>query len=257
MDLELPGEPRARSRARLRRHPVERNGHGLSVSCLEASAISAARTAASATLAAEFLHQGKQAATLSVIGTGPIAAAVVDFLLGTGWQIGRFRVHDLVAARAAEFSARLRARGSAADAVATAQDAIGGADLVLFATTSAQPYLEDPALFTPAQTVLHVSLRDLGVPIILSAQNVVDDVEHCLKAQTSPHLAEQATGSRAFVAGTIGDLLAGRLRPDRERVQIFSPFGLGVLDLALARFVYEEAIAGGTATAIDDFFAAD
>ena len=74
---------------------------GFPYACLEASAISAARTAASATLAAEFLHQGKQAATLSVIGTGPIAAAVVDFLLGTGWQIGRFRVHDLVAARAA------------------------------------------------------------------------------------------------------------------------------------------------------------
>jgi N-[(2S)-2-amino-2-carboxyethyl]-L-glutamate dehydrogenase len=230
---------------------------GFPYACLEASAISAARTAASATLAAELLHQDKQAATLSVIGAGPIAATVVDFLLGTGWIVGRFRVHDLVAARADEFSARLRERGCAADAAATAQDAIGGADLVLFATTSAQPYLEDSALFTPAQTVLHVSLRDLGVPVILSAQNVVDDIEHCLKAQTSPHLAEQATGGRAFVAGTIGDLLTGRLQPDRERVRIFSPFGLGVLDLALARFVYEAAIAGGTATVIDDFFAAE
>ena len=230
---------------------------GFPYACLEASDISAARTAASATLAAELLHRGKQAAVVAVIGTGPIAATVVDFLLGTGWSIGRFRVHDLVAERAAAFSARLRERGCAADVAATAAEAIGGADLVLFATTSAKPYLDDPALFTPAQTVLHVSLRDLGVRVILSAQNVVDDVEHCLKAQTSPHLAEQETGGRAFVAGTVGDLLSGALQPDRGRVRIFSPFGLGVLDMALARFVYDAALAEGTATAIEDFFASD
>ena len=70
-------------------------------------------------------------------------------------------------------------------------------------------------------------------------------------------VAEQATGGRAFVAGTIGDLLAGALQPDRSRVRIFSPFGLGVLDMAVARFVYEQAVADGTATAVDDFFASD
>jgi 2,3-diaminopropionate biosynthesis protein SbnB len=230
---------------------------GFPYACLEASHISAARTAASAELGAELLHRGKQATAVAVIGTGPIAATVVDFLLGTGWSIGGFRVHDLVAERAAAFRARLRERGCAADVAATAAEAIGGADLVLFATTSAKPYLDDPALFTPAQTVLHISLRDLGVRVILSAQNVVDDIEHCLKAQTSPHLAEQATGGRAFVAGTVGDLLTGALQPDRSRARIFSPFGLGVLDMAVARFVYEQAIAEGTATAIDDFFASD
>jgi ornithine cyclodeaminase/alanine dehydrogenase-like protein (mu-crystallin family) len=47
------------------------------------------------------------------------------------------------------------------------------------------------------------------------------------------------------------------VQPDRSRARIFSPFGLGVLDMAVARFVYEQAIATGTATAIDDFFASD
>jgi ornithine cyclodeaminase len=230
---------------------------GFPYACLEGSHISAARTAASATLAAEILHRGKQAETLAVVGAGPIAATSVEFLLATGWTIGRIRVHDLVAERAAAFRDRLRARGCLADAAASARDAIGGADLVVFATTAATPHLEDPAVFTPAQTVLHVSLRDLGVRVILSAQNVVDDVEHCLKAQTSVHLAEQATGGRAFIAGTIGDLLSGGLGPDRSRVRIFSPFGLGALDISLARFVFEKAQAGGHAVEIRDFFASD
>ena len=39
--------------------------------------------------------------------------------------------------------------------------------------------------------VLHVSLRDLAPEILLTATNIVDDVEHCQKASTSTHLAEQ------------------------------------------------------------------
>ena len=32
-----------------------------------------------------------------------------------------------------------------------------------------------------------------------ASTNIVDDVEHCLKADTSPHLAEQLTGNRDFL----------------------------------------------------------
>jgi ornithine cyclodeaminase len=229
---------------------------GFPYACLEGSLISAARTAASAILAAEALHGGKRAATVAIVGAGPIAASHVDFLLGTGWDIGRFRVYDTVADRAAAFCLRLREGGCPAEPSCRVEDAVSGADLVLFATTAATPYLADAALFSPEQTVLHVSLRDLGVPVILSAQNVVDDVDHCLKAQTSTHLTEQATGGRDFIAGTIGDLLTGALAPDPSRVRIFTPFGLGVLDLAVARFVHDKAAGDGRLVAIDGFFPA-
>lgn len=227
---------------------------GFPYACLEGSYISAARTAASAALAAGLLHPDRQASCMAVIGAGPIAATVVDFLLAAGWRVGQFGVHDLIVGRAAEFCADLRARGHRAEPASTAEMAIRGAELVLFATTAAKPHLDDPAVFAPEQTVLHVSLRDLGVAVILSAQNIADDVEHCLKAQTSLHLAEQATGGRRFVAGAIGDLLCGGVQPDAKRPRIFSPFGLGVLDLAVARFVYEQASASGRAAMIEDFF---
>jgi ornithine cyclodeaminase len=192
---------------------------------------------------------------MATIGCGPIAATVVDFLMASGWEIARFRVHDVTAARAHQFSARLRDRGYEAVVSGSAADAARGAGLVLFATTAGAPHLEDSALFTPEQTVLHISLRDLGVPIILSVQNFVDDIEHCMKAQTSLHLAEQATGGRSFVDGTIGDLLAGEAAPDPNRVRVFSPFGLGVLDIAVARFVFQQAVGGGQALVVEEFFA--
>jgi len=230
---------------------------GFPYACLEGSLISAARTAASAALAAELLHKETRAECLAVIGAGPIAATVVDFLLARGWNIGRVRVHDLVARRSEDFCARLRERGLVADPASTTADAVVDSDLVLFATTASKPHLDDPAMFTPAQSILHISLRDLGVPVIRSAFNVVDDVEHCMKAQTSVHLTEGATGGRDFVAGTIGDLISGSLAADQTKLRIFSPFGLGLLDLMLARFVYQKAVARGLAVVVDDFFASE
>jgi len=102
--------------------------------------------------------------------------------------------------------------------------------------------------------VLHVSLRDLAPEILLASANVVDDVQHCLQANTSPHLAEQLTGNRDFLDGTLDDVLAGRVRLPAGRPAVFSPFGLGVLDLAVGKYVYDEAARSGQLHLIDGFF---
>jgi ornithine cyclodeaminase/alanine dehydrogenase-like protein (mu-crystallin family) len=102
--------------------------------------------------------------------------------------------------------------------------------------------------------VLHVSLRDLAPEILLASANVVDDVEHCLKANTSPHLAEQLTGNRDFLLGTLDDLMAGRVTVPKDRPVVFSPFGLGVLDLAVGKYVYDEVARSGELQVIDEFF---
>lgn len=82
-------------------------------------------------------------------------------------------------------------------------------------------------------------LRDLAPEVLLASANLVDDVDHCLKANTSPHLVEQRTGSRDFLLGTLDDVLSGRVSPPADRPLVFSPFGLGVLDLAVGAFVHE------------------
>jgi ornithine cyclodeaminase len=82
----------------------------------------------------------------------------------------------------------------------------------------------------------------------------VDDVEHCMKAGTSPHLAEQRVGNRDFVAGTLYDVLTGTTTPPADRTVVFSPFGLGVLDLAVAKYVYDQVTASGELHTIPGFF---
>ncbi len=67
------------------------------------------------------------------------------------------------------------------------------------------------------------------------------------RAATSIHLASERTGNTDFVYGSLGDLLLGNVDlPERdERKVIFSPFGLGVLDLAVADFVQKQVAEDG------------
>ncbi len=184
---------------------------GYPFACLESSIISAARTAASAALAAVELstRRGVKPARVGFVGVGIIARYIHTYLVGNGLEV----------------------------------EALAG-----------EPHVQAPAWFAHNPLVLHVSLRDLSPEIILGAYNVVDDIEHCMKANTSPHLAEQLVGHRDFVAGTLYDVLTGKTTPPADKPVIFSPFGLGVLDLAVAKYVYDQVTATGDLLTVPDFF---
>ncbi|AOS63779.1 2,3-diaminopropionate biosynthesis protein SbnB [Actinoalloteichus hymeniacidonis] len=227
---------------------------GYPYACLESSIISATRTAASAALAADRLSRGARPRRVTFVGTGLIARYIHEFLAATGWEFDEVGVFDLRTEFASAFLDAIGADPERSVVHPDAESALRAADLVILATTAAAPHVVDPAWFAHNPLVLNVSLRDLSPEVILAAHNVLDDVEHCLKADTSPHLAEQHTGSREFVDGVLADVLRGDLVLERDRPVVFSPFGLGVLDLAVGRFVYEHAVASGQAVAVPDFF---
>jgi ornithine cyclodeaminase len=190
-----------------------------------------------------------------VVGTGVIARTTVEWLKLRGWKFSKIKLYDLNPEEAERFRAWLREDYDVeAEVQDSLEDALSGSSLIVFATTALEPYVADEKLLAHAPTVLHLSLRDICVNLVLSSQNIVDDVEHCLKANTSVHLAEIETGSRDFISGTLVDALEKRFAVDFNRPRIFSPFGLGVLDLAVASFILEAAIAHKEAIAVPDFF---
>jgi ornithine cyclodeaminase len=228
---------------------------GYPFACVEAAQISAARTAASAVVAAETLHTGRTARRVAVIGAGVIARTIVDFLAARSWDIGRIDVHD----RQEEYAALLAgsattAHGYDATVAASLADAVRDADIVVFATTAGVPHVTDPGMFRPGQLVLNISLRDIAPEIVVGSHNVLDAVEHCLTANTSPHLTEQRYGHRDFVSGTLAEALLGQLDLPADRPVIFSPFGLGVLDLAVGCHVFHEAVLAGRTRVVPNFF---
>jgi len=230
---------------------------GYPFACLESSIISAARTAASAALAAVELsrRRGVRPRRAGFFGVGLIARYLHTYLVAGGLEFEAIGVHDLVAEHAEGFKGYLeRTERGPITIYDKPEDLIRSCDLVVFATVAGEPHVLDPSWFEHNPLVLHISLRDLSPEIILSSYNVVDDVEHCMKANTSPHLAEQRVGNRDFVAGTLYDVLTDRITPPADKPVIFSPFGLGVLDLAVARYVYDQVQAAGQLQTVPGFF---
>jgi N-[(2S)-2-amino-2-carboxyethyl]-L-glutamate dehydrogenase len=230
---------------------------GYPFACLESSVISATRTAASAALAADRLTRNRpRPQRIGFFGVGLIARYVHTFLTRTGWDLEEIGLHDLSPDSVAGFAAHLSRSGTTAR-VTVHQDAeqlIRSSDLVVFATIAGEPHVSDPTWFDHGPVVLHLSLRDLAPEVLLAATNVVDDVEHCLVADTSPHLVEQRTGSREFLAGTLADVMTGRVELPPDGPVVFSPFGLGVLDIAVGMFVYDQVAATGGLQVVDGFF---
>jgi ornithine cyclodeaminase len=251
-DNVAAGIPRASAVLILNDHDT-----GYPFACLESSIISATRTAASAALAADWLSRGRRRATrVGFFGVGLIARYIHTFLACTGWSFDEIGVHDLSTDSATGFRDYLDHSGTASAITVhdSAEQLIRSSDLVVFATVAAAPHVSEVSWFAHNPLVLHVSLRDLAPEIVLASTNIVDDVEHCMKANTSPHLAEQLTGNRDFLHGTLDDVMAGRVPVPVDRALVFSPFGLGVLDLAVGKYVYDEVLRSGDLHVVDDFF---
>ncbi|MGY0057914.1 2,3-diaminopropionate biosynthesis protein SbnB [Streptomyces sp. LZ34] len=230
---------------------------GYPIACMESSIISAARTAGSAALAADWLTRERgRPRRVGFFGAGFIARYIHTYLHGAGWSFDEVGVHDLSLEHAGGFRSYVERTGAGGRITVhdKAEDLIRSSDLVVFATVAGTPHVAEADWFSHHPVVLHISLRDLAPEIVLKSANIVDDIEHCLKADTSPHLVEQAVGNRDFIDGTLYDVMSGRVRLPEDRPIVFSPFGLGVLDLAVSKHVYDVVRDRGELRIISDFF---
>ncbi len=211
---------------------------GYPLACLEGSQISSYRTAASAIVAANLIHpKGKYISNMVIIGCGLIASTTLSLMVQTGWIIEKITLVDLSRERADLFVKR---HGGLNFKIS--KEIVEG-DLFLFATSAIEPYILKPSFFKNNPTILHMSLRDLGIEIIKKSQNFVDDINHALKANTSLHLAEQKLQSRRFVEGNIAQLIKGEIGISEDKPRVYSPFGMGIIDLFVSYRIYETTLA--------------
>ncbi|MBP2479048.1 ornithine cyclodeaminase [Crossiella equi] len=229
---------------------------GNPVALLEGSTISARRTAASAALAAATLPGATPDTGVTLIGCGVINFEVLRFLRVVCPSLAAVTVHDLDPARAAAFADRVP--DLTVRVARTLEEALGAHRLVSLATTASVPHL-DLSACAPDTLVLGLSLRDVTIDGVLAAHNVVDDQDHVCRAATSLHLAEQHLGHRDFISASLGELLEQALPHTRpaDRVTLFSPFGLGVLDLAVSALVLETARKEGLGVDLPHFLPAE
>ena len=185
-------------------------------------------------------HPGRPA-RVGFVGAGLIARYVHTFLAGTGWSFDEIGVHDVSPDSAAGFRGYLERTGRPGRIMvhATAEELIRSSDLVVFATVAASPTSTRCRGSPTTRWCCTCRCATSRRRSCSASTNIVDDVEHCLKADTSPHLTEQLTGNRDFLTGTLAEVIDGRVDVPADRLVVFSPFGLGVLDLAVGKHVYD------------------
>jgi 2,3-diaminopropionate biosynthesis protein SbnB len=230
---------------------------GRPTAILEGSIISARRTAASAALGARVLHTAGAPEAIGFVGCGLINFEIARFLLTVFPDVKKLGVYDLDIERArslAESLSELRA-DAVTEAVGSLDELLARSSVTAFATTAVVPYVKDLSPCPQDATILHISLRDLAPELLLANDNVVDDYDHVNRAQTSVHLASEITGNGDFVRGSIGEVLLGSAPAKAEDagLSIYTPFGLGVLDMAVSELVCNLARKEGAGTVIESF----
>ena len=232
---------------------------GQPIAVVEASTISAKRTAASAALAAGKIHGDSTITSAGLMGCGVINFEIARFLLARFGGIEKFTLYDVSLDSAERFGRKLREsfpRVKTVDVFDTTDSFLGSAPLLSVATNAGTPHISNISACAPGTTILHISLRDISASAMLEADHVVDDVEHVCRERTSVHLASESKGGdKSFIRATIGELLLDRKPPRRnqEDVVVYSPFGLGILDVALASFVVDRAKRNGIGHVVDNF----
>ncbi|MFK0167049.1 2,3-diaminopropionate biosynthesis protein SbnB [Rhizobium sp. NPDC090279] len=227
---------------------------GRPVALIEGSLISAHRTAASAAVAASVLNiQTKQ--SIGIIGCGVINWEILRYLSLT-YSIIFVKLFDIDKDRAISFATRSQEINPdlRVEIAENRADVVRDCQVVSIATTQSTPDF-DPGDLERDKLLLHVSLRDIVPSAIVRHINVVDDVDHVLRERTSVDLASQSAGNSNFIHASLGGLLSGResLPNTRHSGIIFSPFGLGILDLQVAHYVSRIAKQRGLGTIIDGF----
>src|SRR5262245_885872 len=189
-------------------------------------------------------------------------------LIGAGWQAGaqamaicavrsirRIRCYSPHRDRCQAFAREMQAKLDVTmDCVATARDAVLGADIVMCATNSMEPVLAKEWL-EPGMHVGTLSRLELGADVVAAADVVIVHVREAggkIVRTAGADLARDTEEKKAALAGQIGqndrpelaDLLLGRVpgrRSEREITMFLNYAGLGYQFAATGHVIYTKA----------------
>ena len=230
---------------------------GVLLAIIDASSITAIRTAAASGLATRLLAR-EDAGDLAILGSGVQASAHLDAMRSVR-KLGRVRVCSSSLPRAEAFARHHeKTLGLRIEAVATAKEAVLGADLICTATPAREPVLLSDWISAGAHInavgACFAAARELDTATVVRSRLYVDRRESAL-AESGDFLIPKAEGAIGddHIVGEIGDILAGRVAARRspDEVTLFKSLGIAIEDLAAAHHIHERARAEGKGIAVD------
>ncbi|HBY95536.1 MAG TPA: ornithine cyclodeaminase [Chloroflexi bacterium] len=228
--------------------------HGRPMAIIDASAITAMRTAAASGVATRLLAR-RDAGDLAILGSGVQARMHLAAMLLVR-PARRVRVWSRTGEHAHTFARRESERhGLAIEPMATAREAVAGADIICTTTAAAEPVLRGEWL-APGTHINAVGssvpfMRELDTLAVVRSRLFADRRESTLN-EAGEFLIPRQEGaiSDDHIQGELGEILLGHVHGRRspEEITLFKSLGLAIEDVASAHHVYQKAVRQGLGT---------
>ncbi|MFL6211395.1 MAG: ornithine cyclodeaminase family protein [Pyrinomonadaceae bacterium] len=230
---------------------------GEPLALMNASAITAIRTAAVSALATQALAL-PAACELALIGAGVQARAHLAALAEVR-ALKRVRIvsRDIEHAQALADSVRT-AYAFSVEPMTSVERAVRGADLIVTATNARTPVLRREWIRAGAHInavgACTPNARELDAGVVVAATLFVDSRESA-RNEAGDYLLAISEGAitPAHIRAELGEVLTGQ-HPGRtapDEITLFKSLGIGAEDLAAAAYVYQQAQAQGTGTWVE------
>jgi ornithine cyclodeaminase len=229
---------------------------GVPTAVLDASAITAIRTAAVSGLATRLLSR-VDSAELAILGSGTQAAAHVSAMLAVR-DFAQVRVYSPNRVHA-ERLAEQATDGVPVEVSDTAEEAVGGAHVIVTATNSREPVLRREWISDGAHVnavgASAPAFRELDTATVAAATLFADSRDSIAAEAGEFQLAikEGAISGPEHVRAELGEVAAGMHpgRTARDELTLFRSLGLGIEDLAAAEHAVASARSRGAGTEVE------
>jgi ornithine cyclodeaminase/alanine dehydrogenase-like protein (mu-crystallin family) len=225
--------------------------NGVPVAIMDASEITAIRTAAVSGMVTELLAR-PDASVLAILGTGVQARTHLE-AIAEARDLTEVRVYSRSEDNRRRFVERAAARYDVpVRATDSAEAAVRGAEIVCTVTSSKEPVLHgtwlEPGMHVNAAGSSVKSTRELDTDAVVRSRLFVDRRESTVN-EAGDYLfpVEEGAIDESHIVAEIGDILLDR-HPGRQsdgEITLFKSLGLAVEDLAAAHYVLERARAEG------------
>jgi alanine dehydrogenase len=233
---------------------------GLPLATLEANRLGQIRTGSASGVATKYLAR-EDASVAAIIGSGFQAETQLEAVANVRkfrevriWSRKPERREEFVRRCAERFNLNIRA-------TETARDCVEGADIVVTATSSKEPVFESswisPGTHVNASGSNWADRRELPAELIYERAAIVavDSVE-VAKLESGDLLIPlgdpggKSFPGRAFPGVELSEIIAGKRqgRTSADQITVFKSNGLAVEDIAVAGYIYEEALRRGLGT---------
>lgn len=221
--------------------------HGQLLAIMDATSITAIRTAAVSGLATKLLACD-DAGDLAILGSGTQARTHLEAMLAVR-KIRRVRVYSKRPENAVRFAGReSKKHAMKIEATPSAQAAVKDADIICTTTSSREPVLLGewiaPGAHINAVGASLPSARELDTGAVLKSRLYTDRRESLVN-EAGDFIIPKNEGAftESHIVGELGDLVIGKIagRRSREETSLFKSLGLAIEDLAAAHHIYSKA----------------